>query len=129
MWYWLRDIGINFRDPLPSSTNYLGAYNSRGELRRAAQNSLAEDGGFPDSKALPRERQSDLTPFPLNPSFRSQPVVDEDIREAIWERVVKEGQSVKAVSADLGIEINRVGAIVRLKEVEKEWIRKVSIFF
>jgi len=37
---------------------------------------------------------------------------------------MKDGQSVKTVSAELGVEMSRVGAIVRLKEVEKEWIRK-----
>lgn len=49
------------------------------------------------------------------------------MREAVWERIMKNGLSVKEVSKELGIEMSRVGAIVRLKEVEKAWQRQVRL--
>ncbi|KAK5626891.1 hypothetical protein RRF57_002606 [Xylaria bambusicola] len=63
-------------------------------------------------------------PFPLNPEFRSPRVLDEKARELVWEKVMREGETIKAVSAEFGIDIRRVAAIVRLKEVEKDWIAK-----
>ncbi len=78
---------------------------------------------------LPKEGPQDLMPFPLNRQFRSQAVLSEELREEIWERVIRKGKSVKVVSAELGVEMNRVGAVVRLKSVEKEWIQKVCQIF
>ncbi|KAI0838081.1 eukaryotic mitochondrial regulator protein-domain-containing protein [Hypoxylon sp. FL0890] len=63
-------------------------------------------------------------PFPLNPQFQSQPVLDDRAREMIWEKVMCKGETIKAVSAQLGVDIRRVAAVVRLKEVEKDWIAK-----
>lgn len=65
-------------------------------------------------------------PFPLNPLFRSQPVLDEQTRELIWDKVMGRGESLKAVSAEMGVDVRRVAAVVRLKEVEKQWQREVS---
>jgi hypothetical protein len=62
----------------------------------------------------------------LNKSFVSQPVLSDDLREEIWKRVMQDGKSVRVVSAELGVEMSRVGAVVRLKEVEKEWEQTVS---
>jgi hypothetical protein len=141
MFRWLERQGAVFAEPLPGSTNYLNAYTSTGRLKRGnnTPTDQAQDeskSSLPDqqlSSELPPESQSDLIPFPLNKQFRSQPVVSEELREIVWQKIMKDGQSVKTVSAELGIEMSRVGAIVRLKEVEKEWIRKVSslqtIFF
>ncbi|KAI1359984.1 eukaryotic mitochondrial regulator protein-domain-containing protein [Xylaria arbuscula] len=63
-------------------------------------------------------------PFPMNPYFKSSHVLDERAREMVWEKVMREGETIKAVSAEFGIDIRRVAAIVRLKEVEKDWIAK-----
>ncbi|KND87945.1 hypothetical protein TOPH_07356 [Tolypocladium ophioglossoides CBS 100239] len=60
-------------------------------------------------------------PFPQNPLFRSQPVLDEQTRELIWDKVTQRGESLKAVSAEMGVDVRRVAAVVRLKEVEKQW--------
>ena len=147
MFQWLNGPGAAFRQPLPGSTNYLGAYTKDGRLIRVVRGdkgrkesetrSDVEDGkrsGSSDSNVsieadeLPRELLSDMQPFPNNPEFRSQPVLSEDLREEIYRRVHIEGKSVKVVSAELGVEMNRVGAVVRLKAVEKEWIKKVSSF-
>ncbi|KAI0506187.1 eukaryotic mitochondrial regulator protein-domain-containing protein [Xylaria bambusicola] len=71
-----------------------------------------------------RNDQVSDVPFPLNPEFKSVKVLDERARELVWEKVMREGETIKAVSAELGIDIRRVAAIVRLKEVEKDWIAK-----
>lgn len=110
MWMWLENQGQNFLNPLPGSPNYLGAYDNKGRLKRSKEGA---------------RRSDDDVPFPRNPYFRSQPVINEAMREAIWEKIMKDGQTVKAVSAEFGVDMARVGAIVRLKEVEKEWMRKV----
>lgn len=66
------------------------------------------------------------TPFPGNPFFRSQSVLDENARETIWRRVKRNGEPMKVVSADMGVDVRRVAAVVRLKEIEKSWQKKVS---
>lgn len=65
-------------------------------------------------------------PFPQNPLYRSQPVLDEQTRELIWEKITKRGESLKAISAEMGVDVRRVAAVVRLKEVEKQWVTDVS---
>lgn len=65
-------------------------------------------------------------PFPINPAFRSSHVLDDKSRELVWKRVMQDGEAIKSVSAEFGVDIRRVAAIVRLKEVEKDWIAKVS---
>ncbi|KAI5867713.1 eukaryotic mitochondrial regulator protein-domain-containing protein [Durotheca rogersii] len=95
---WISGPGTVYRRHRPGSTNYLQA---RADSRRNVDR-----------------------PFPLNPMFRSRPVLDDRARELIWHKIVVEGESVKAVSAELGVDIRRVGAIVRLKEVERDWIAK-----
>lgn len=67
-------------------------------------------------------------PFPVNPLFRSQPVLDERTRELIWERVTQRGEALKVVSADMGVDVRRIAAVVRLKQVEKQWVEDVSFF-
>jgi len=143
---WLNTSGANFASPLADSTNYLSAYNVQGELRRVVEQREKEQNAQKTSRAegkhsensapkdpnekerTPPETTRDLRPFPLNPSFISQPVLSEDFREVIWERIMKDGQSVREVSADLKVEMSRVGAVVRLKVIEKEWQRIVSYF-
>lgn len=66
-------------------------------------------------------------PFPRNREFVSAPVLDEAARELVWEKVMRKGQPIKTVSAEYGIDMRRVAAVVRLKEIEKEWTRDVSV--
>jgi hypothetical protein len=129
----------------------MGAYNAQGQLKRVVENSQYkalekkrekkdEEGGiarrdkYKDGKdeekvKIPPETSRDLRPFPLNPTFVSQPVLSEELREKIWEKVMQQGDSVRDVSASLGVEMSRVGAVVRLMEIEKEWERVVSLPF
>ncbi|KAK6956449.1 hypothetical protein Daesc_001727 [Daldinia eschscholtzii] len=93
---WINGPGAVFRNHRPGGTNYLQPPND--VIRNVDR------------------------PFPLNPHFKSQPVLDDRAREFIWSKIIREGETVKAVSAELGVDIRRVAAIVRLKEVEKDWI-------
>lgn len=65
-------------------------------------------------------------PFPLNPLFRSEPVLSEQLRDSIWKKVVENGEAIKAVSQEFGVDVRRIAAVVRLKEVEQNMIAKVS---
>ncbi|KAF1941870.1 hypothetical protein EJ02DRAFT_454707 [Clathrospora elynae] len=171
---WLNGPGQQLKEPLPGSTNYLGAYDKYGNLVRAGHGWRREDAkaaaagqqqkADPEAKAekpaetptpaaqesldeleaairsgeaeeegktqreekddgkLPPETAEDLRPFPLNQYFRSQPVLSEDLREAIFQRVKKDGATVSLASVEFGVSNERVGAVVRLKQMEKEWI-------
>jgi hypothetical protein len=86
---------------------------------KEAKKSSKEDE---DDEKLPPETAEDLRPFPLNQYFRSQPVLSEDLREAIYHRVKRDGATVSLASVEFGVSNERVGAVVRLKQLEKEWI-------
>lgn len=99
-------------------------FNKAGAPYRPVKASVAlkpatQDGGEDNGPArlAPVQR-----PFPENPFFRSQPVLGEETRELVWEKVVLNGESIKAVAAELSIDMRRVAAVVRLKQVEKSWI-------
>jgi len=148
MFAWLDGPGRAFREPLAGSTNYLGAYDRFGKLRRltdrgddAEQKDQAqdeEDGDLEDQgqkeeldergrrkRRLPAEQFNDLRPYPLNTYFRSESVLSEELRENIYKNVVENKQSVATVSAVWGVDMRRVAAVVRLKTIEKDWQQKV----
>lgn len=141
MFRWLRGPGAVFKDPLPGSTNYLNAYDRDGRLLRiAGQGSRRNDHDEADmergtsknnvagEQSIPKEEPDDLMPFPLNRHFKSQPVLSEEFKDQIWHQVVELKKSVKTVSAELNVEMRRVGAVVRLKTIEKQWAEQVSYF-
>lgn len=151
MFRWLNGPGAAFKDPLPGSTNYLNAYDPNGNLIRArgggrdsdnddpekAEGEGQEDGSesgigrneldqnIASGSPIPREQADDLMPFPMNRQFRSQPVLSEELRDEIYRRIIEENMSVRAVSAELGVEMRRVGAVFRLKTIENQWIQEV----
>ncbi|MCJ1228608.1 hypothetical protein MMC12_005269 [Toensbergia leucococca] len=144
MFRWINGPGAVFKDPLPGSTNYINAYDRNGRLIRRTETSSSRNGdetikdlidgeedegsrtekNLASGEPIPKEMDVDLMPFPLNRQFRSQPVLSDALRDEIYERVNTQGKSVRIVSAELGIEMSRVGAVVRLKSVENEWIKK-----
>ena len=77
-------------------------------------------------KRTPKERPSDLRPFPLNENFRSQPVLSEEFREELYRQIVVRKMDLQGVSAAYGVDMRRVAAVVRLKTLEKQWIEEVS---
>lgn len=94
------------------------AEKAQKEKRRSAEQTM-------DGAPLPKETTEDLMPYPMNRQFRSQAVLSEELKDAIWKRVMEDGKSVRDVSAGLGVEMRRVAAVVRLKAVEKEWEKQV----
>lgn len=169
MYAWLKGPGKAFRDPLPGSTNYLSAYDRRGQLIRANRGEKAkyDDPELDEREAdiqarekkeglsqdaiklraaerekkrderremearggVPRERQADMRPYPLNQQFRSQAVLSEELRDRLYELIVDDGMDIKAVSATYNVDIRRVAAVVRLKSLEKQWVAEVSHTF
>ncbi|CAK1364428.1 hypothetical protein CB0940_08113 [Cercospora beticola] len=91
------------------------ANKAKRDAQRAAKAEIESRSG------LPKERPSDMRPFPLNQNFRSQSVLSEELREEIYRQVVAAGVDISTVSAAFGIDLRRVGAVVRLKSIEKRW--------
>lgn len=108
---WVRGAGSQYEVHTPGETNYVIPM-ARGDDKNTAM------------KAAAHAKRTSNFPFPLNKQFKSHPVLNEDAREMIWSKVMVEGMPIKAVSAELGVDITRVAAVVRLKEVEKDWIAK-----
>lgn len=88
--------------------------------RRAMKDDLERRDG------IPREKPSDLRPYPANRAFRSQSVLSESLREEIYQQVVVNGLDLNSVSAVFGVDVRRVGAVARLKTIEKQWVQDVS---
>ena len=95
------------------------------DLRPSRKRSQRNESAQVDARTIPKETAEDLMPFPLNKTFRSQAVLSEELKDAIWKRVMEDGKSVRDVSAVFGVEMRRVAAVVRLKAVEKEWEKQV----
>lgn len=135
MFNWLNGPGAVFRHPLPGSTNYLNAYDATGRLIRTTDRKRPGDPDSEESpslekniegeKAIPRETLDDLMPFPMNRQFRSEPVLSEELKDEIFRQWKEDGKTVRRISADMQVEMRRVGAVLRLKSVEEEWRNQV----
>jgi len=86
------------------------------EVLRAKKRQMA---GKRDS---PNDRFSSSEPFPLNPNFKSQRVLSEELREEIYTQVVERGLDISTVSTAYEVDTRRVAAVVRLMTIEKKWI-------
>jgi hypothetical protein len=98
-------------------------------IRQGEADAKAKGKEEQDDSKLPPETAEDLRPFPLNQYFRSQPVLSEELREAIYQRVKRDGATVSLASVEYGVSNERVGAVVRLKQMEKEWVAQVCLLF
>lgn len=143
MFSWLNGPGAAFRNPLPGSTNYLNAYDATGRLIRATTKKRPEDPDSDESsegeitsleskniqgeRAIPRETLDDLMPFPMNRQFRSEPVLSEELKDEIFRMWKEDGKTVRRISADMQVEMRRVGAVLRLKSVEEDWKNQVCL--
>lgn len=94
--------------------------------RRLDEEAAKEDNKQKELK-LPPESKEDLRPFPANRYFQSQPVLSEELREAIYQAMIDpvNPMSLQAASVHFGVSNERVGAVYRLKHMEKQWIAKV----
>ncbi|EJD03749.1 uncharacterized protein FOMMEDRAFT_154854 [Fomitiporia mediterranea MF3/22] len=64
-------------------------------------------------------------PFPMNPSFKPPPPISNRTKEHMYERFMQDPErfNVRVLSAALGISLKRVDAILRLKGMEKSWLK------
>ncbi|KAJ5451218.1 Ribosomal protein S35 mitochondrial [Penicillium cf. griseofulvum] len=93
MFEWLNNEGSVFKHHIPGEPNYITR--------------LKGDGG------------EKTRPFPDNRNFFSEPILSEELRNEVYNRVVEQKKSVRVVSVDLGIDMKRIAAVVRLVELEK----------
>jgi len=122
-WNWVNDDGQRYREGC-RGMNYLPQQFKRpkpGGQRDKLE--LGKDGELPE-----RGFNTENQPFPQNKTFKSLPVLSESARALIYEKVVSEGQSIKAVSSMYSIDQRRVAAVVRLMEVEQRWKEEVCLF-
>ena len=103
MFQWLSTEGAALKHHIPGETNYISGRSDR-------------DGDFNDT---PR-------PFPGNRSFISESILSEELRNEIYVRVVEKKKSVRAVSVELGVDMKRIAAVVRLVELERRQRAQVS---
>ena len=147
MFAWLGTAGKNFQQPNTNQTNYLPDYKREGNyaIRRPTNR---EGGSKPrfdnsnapksaDSKALEDAAVDDSSGdasmprpvFPQNINFYSESILSEQLRMEVHKRVQIDKQSVRQVSAELNIDMRRVGAVVRLVEIEQRMRAQVSTLF
>lgn len=81
-----------------------------------------------DKRTWERKDRASNVPYPMNPAFKSTPVLSNEMREQIYKRVEIEGASVRKASAEFAVSLERVAAVVRLKAVERKWQNEVSWF-
>ncbi|KAF2416910.1 hypothetical protein EJ08DRAFT_654648 [Tothia fuscella] len=86
--------------------------------------SLREERVMERDKNKKPQSTRDLRPFPLNQHFLSQAVLSEEFREEIYMDIVESKKTVRSVSSDWGVSMERVGAVVRMKQMERDWLRQ-----
>ncbi|KAL2839902.1 eukaryotic mitochondrial regulator protein-domain-containing protein [Aspergillus pseudoustus] len=111
MFLWLGSQGQGLKSHIPGSTNYLTDMKNREK--------------YADGEVV----SGPSRPFPSNNNFQSEPILSEDLRNDIYERVVVKKQSVRAVSVKTGVDMRRVAAVCRLVELEKRWREQVRQAF
>lgn len=117
MFDWLNGPGAELKHHIPGSTNYVTQLRNR----RAGEGSAESSGRSADSE----DDFGLKAPFPLNPQFVSEPILSEELSNEIYKRVVEQKKSVRSVSVELRVDMRRVGAVVRLKELEKRMKNEV----
>jgi hypothetical protein len=96
MFEWLNSEGASLKHHTPGETNYVTRIKDRGNNPEAAA----------------------TRPFPNNPLFISESILSEELRNEIYNRVIGQKKSLRAVSVELGIDMKRIAAVVRLVELE-----------
>lgn len=97
MFEWLNTQGAALKHHIPGETNYLAPFGR---------------GREQDFEEAPR-------PFPNNRNFISESILSDELRNEVYKRVIEQKKSLRAVSVELGIDMKRIGAVVRLVELER----------
>lgn len=106
MFEWLNNEGASFKHHIPGETNYLTRLKQRG----------GNDGSESNR------------PFPNNQNFVGESILSEELRNEVYKRVVTQKKSVRVVSVELGIDMKRIAAVVRLVELETRQRKQVRLF-
>jgi hypothetical protein len=120
MFEWLGNEGQELKTHTPGVPNYITTLRDRREKRAAEQSGDQEAAQESDAGQNAR-------PFPLNPWFVSESVLSEELRGEIFQRVAVQKQNIREVSVNLGVDMRRIGAVVRLVELERRWRQQVCI--
>jgi hypothetical protein len=102
------------------------AQDSQFDSTEVARNEASKMLAAQQADSARSSREENLHPFPMNRSFQSQAVLSEELREIIYLKVVRDGLTVRTVSTLLGVGMERVGAVVRMKQMERDWVKRVS---
>jgi hypothetical protein len=113
MFDWLNGPGAELKHHTPGTTNYVTQLRNRRGGQASSESSSRRDDA--DSEDDFGSKQ----PFPLNQQFVSEPILSEELSNEIYKRVAQQKKSVRSVSVELRVDMRRVGAVVRLKELEK----------
>lgn len=113
--------GLSQRRKKESGEQNVDEDQASDEAKEAAKSEKANG-----ENALPKETVQDLQPFKLNTNYYSESVLSEDLKNEILRRIVEDKQTVRQVSQELSVEMSRIGAVVRLKTVEQDWVKEVS---
>lgn len=124
MFEWLNGEGAALKHHIPGSTNYLTDLKERNAAARARENALKDPSNASEAEEETAPAGGNR-PFPLNPTFVSEPILSEELRNEIYKRVVEQKKSVRSVSVEFGVDMRRVAAVVRLVELEKRWRKQV----
>lgn len=77
-------------------------------------------------KPLSHQDHSDKQPFPANPSFRPPPPLSDDLQNLLYDKL-RSGSTVAQLSHRYNVSKARIEAIRKLKDVELEFKRQVSL--
>jgi hypothetical protein len=121
MFDWLNGPGAELKHHIPGTTNYVTQLRNR----RGGGDSSASSGKRDNADS--EDDFGNKTPFPLNPQFISEPILSEELSNEIYKRVVEQKKSVRSVSVEMRVDMRRVGAVVRLKELEKRMNNEVCL--
>ena len=135
MFRWLKNEGNALKNVSSNGPRYIGEELQESRPSRKADEEAEEDentsegedasaGGVKEETS--RRKKGNLHPFPSNTRFKSESVLSEELKDHIWHQITVEKQTIRRVSADLQVDMRRVGAVVRLKSLEKEWEKEVS---
>lgn len=116
MFEWLNNDGRELKSHIPGVPNYLT------NMKERRQNRLAQEAGDPEADTGVDLRPK---PFPLNPAFISESILSEELRQEIYDRLAVKKHNIREVSVDLGVDMRRIAAVVRLVELENRWKKQV----
>ncbi|KAI9726963.1 MAG: hypothetical protein M1828_000311 [Chrysothrix sp. TS-e1954] len=94
------------------------------ELGAKASAKRARSGKKEGEEKKVNKRKEDLQPFPHNREFRSEPILSTAMRDEIYSRIMEKGKTIRQVSQEMQVEMKRVGAVVRMKTMEQDWIKE-----